>query len=141
MSLSIFKDCHNWFYSDHSFEWTDDNENFKHFDKWIVLKPVEGIFKGDCEDAALTIINRSLALGVQKDQLYVCRVATQNCPKHHSFDHAVALFISDDGKWWISDNRYSSAVLNLFDIGGYTFYDAVSIDNLRGIGEPKLIGK
>jgi len=139
--IEAFRLCHEWFYEDHDFNWQSDLERVKSMDKWLILKPVDGVFTGDCEDAALTIINKCLSIGFSEEHLYVCRVATPNCPKQHQYDHAVALFIDAEGKWWISDNRCSNAILNLFDLGDYKFYDAVSIDNLRGNGVPKLIGK
>lgn len=159
MSLKLFKRSHEWFYDDIGFIWTSDKDKHSVNERWVIQRlPKNGNkFLCDCEDAAATIINDCITLIINERQrngrkasdderkeiesrFYILRVATQQCLSAHEFDHAVALYIDDKGDWWLSDNRYRNSVLNLFDFGAYKFHSAVSIDNMRGIGKPKLIG-
>jgi predicted transglutaminase-like cysteine proteinase len=138
MSKAKLKRAHNWFYQDRGFRWESDFNRLGTPEHWQILKSTKGVFVGDCEDAALTIMNRLILDGVGESSLSIVRCATEVCPPGVSFDHAVLAFI--DGKNWLfSDNRfYKFPAATRSDLRGYTFYDSVSIANLRGAGSPML---
>jgi predicted transglutaminase-like cysteine proteinase len=135
MSLELFEKAHNWLYKDMSFVWKSDKSRLGKLDSWEILKAP---YVGDCEDAALTIMNRLLKQGVDAATLRIIRCAIEYTPDSVRFNHAI-LGIKDGDKWYFSDNRYPSLpACTPADLASYRFYDAVSLDNLRCIGKPKL---
>jgi len=140
MSLALLKEAHEWFHDEHDYIYRPDG-NIGYIDRWQILKPVNGQFKGDCEDTALTKMDYMLGKGAYPDDLYIVRCATEMCPRDKPFDHAILLFIDNNGKWYFCDQRYSQyGVISIRDLKGYNLYDAVSLDNLRGVGKPERIG-
>jgi predicted transglutaminase-like cysteine proteinase len=140
MSKQIMVAAHQWFYVERGFIYTPDINLGKH-GTWRILQNKTGPFKGDCEDAALTIMDRMVQKGVAESDLFIVRCATENCPKEVPFNHAI-LGYRDGGEWWFSDNRrISTPAAHQTTIKDYKLYDAVSIDNLRGIGKPELFIK
>jgi predicted transglutaminase-like cysteine proteinase len=133
--INQFKAAHRWLYMDHGFCWRSDQERLQQLDKWQLCEYRDDIFIGDCEDACLTIMERLLETG--GPTTYILRVATEMCDSHHAFDHAILGYRTGD-EWWISDNRYPRFVLKASDLPNYKFYDAVSVENIRGRGFPKL---
>jgi predicted transglutaminase-like cysteine proteinase len=134
MSLDLLKKAHEWLYKEMGFTWKSDISRLGKIESWEVLDPP---YVGDCEDAALTIMNRLLEQDVNSDTLSIVRCATKIRTKY--FDHAILLFIDDDGNWYFSDCLHKY-IMRPSDLGKYLMYDAVSLDNLRGVGKPKLIG-
>lgn len=138
MSKQQLIDAHNWFYKERGFVWRSDLERLGSIEYWQVLTNEDGPFVGDCEDAALTIMNRLVAQGANPDGLFIVRCATEACPDGHAFDHAIlGLKVGDE--WFFSDNRFEAhPACTMRDLMGYRLYDAVSLDNLRGSGSPEL---
>jgi hypothetical protein len=138
MSKQKLVHAHNWFYQERGFRWESDLKRLNSLDYWQILQNEEGPFVGDCEDAALTIMNRLLLQGVDAGSLFTVRCATEACHPDHKFDHAIlALKVGDD--WFFSDNRFPQfPACTKRDLVRYTMYDCVSIDNLRGSGSPEL---
>lgn len=131
-------DAHNWFYRERGFAWKSDLERLGSIERWQILTNDEGPFVGDCEDAALTIMNRLVSQGVDPDTLFIVRCATEVCPKEHVFDHAI-LALKEGDEWFFSDNRFEAyPACTMRDLMGYKLYDCVSLDNLRGAGSPVL---
>jgi predicted transglutaminase-like cysteine proteinase len=138
MSLDLFTKAHNWLYKEMGFVWKSDIERLSKFESWEILK---GPYVGDCEDAALTTMNRLLEQGVNADILRIIRCAIEFTDKNIKFNHAI-LGIKDGDKWYLSDNRFISLpACTMADLASYRFYDAVSLENLRGTGKPKLFNK
>ena len=135
MSLDLFTKAHNWLYKDMGFIWESDISRLGKIESWVILQDQ---YVGDCEDAALTIMNRLMEQGVDADALRIIRCAVEYTPEDVPFNHAI-LGLKDGDKWYFSDNRYSTLpACTPSDLSSYRFYDAVSLDNLRGIGKPKL---
>jgi predicted transglutaminase-like cysteine proteinase len=138
MPLDLFNKAHDWLYKEMSFVWESDIDRLNKIESWEILKPP---YVGDCEDAALTIMNRLLEQGVNADSLRIIRCAIEFTDKDIKFNHAILGFKEGD-KWYLSDNRFISLpACTMADLASYRFYDAVSLENLRGIGKPKLFSK
>jgi predicted transglutaminase-like cysteine proteinase len=138
MSLDLFIKAHNWLYKDMGFIWESDISRLGKLESWVILRDP---YVGDCEDAALTIMNRLLEQGVDASTLRIVRCAVERTPYHVPFNHAI-LSLKDGDKWYFSDNRLRNLpACTPADISLYRFYDAVSLDNLRGVGKPKLFKK
>jgi predicted transglutaminase-like cysteine proteinase len=138
MSKLKLIDAHNWFYVERKFNYEPDPNRLGQTGKWHILQNESGPFEGDCEDCALTIMNRLIEQGVAESHLFIVRCATENCPKDVPFNHAILGYL-DGEDWWFSDNRrISTPAAHQTTIKNYKLYDAVSIDNLRGIGKPEL---
>ncbi len=135
MPLDLFIKAHNWLYKDMGFIWESDISRLNKPESWEIL---QGPHVGDCEDAALTIMNRLMEQGVDADTLRIIRCAIEYTPEDVPFNHAI-LGLKDGDKWYFSDNRYPTLpACTPSDLASYRFYDAVSLDNLRGTGKPKL---
>lgn len=140
MSVKKLIEAHEWFYDEIGFVWKSDQERLNEIDRWQILTLVMGYFVGDCEDAALTIMNKLLSMGVDPSKLFIIRCATEVCKPSKAFDHAILVYIDDNDEWYFSDNRYIQyPACDLRSLRSYKLFDMVSIDNLRGIGKPKLI--
>lgn len=138
MSKEIMIEAHNWFYKERGFEWVSDKERTGKLEHWQVLTNKAGMFKGDCEDAALTVLNKMLELGVDIERVFIVRCNTENRRIGSDFNHAILGYV-EEGVWYFSDNRYQDyPACNLRSLMGYGLYDCVSVDNLYGIGKPKL---
>jgi predicted transglutaminase-like cysteine proteinase len=138
MPLDLFNKAHDWLYKEMCFVWKSDIDRLNKLESWEILKPP---YIGDCEDAALTIMNCLLEQGVDSDSLRIIRCAIEFTDKNINFNHAV-LGIKDGDKWYLSDNRFIRLpACTMADLASYRFYDAVSLENLRGIGKPKLFSK
>ena len=130
--------AHEWFYVERKFKFISDPDRLGRIERWQILQNTEGPFEGDCEDCALTIMNRLIEQDVNKDDLFIVRCATETCPKDMTFNHVI-LGYKDGDDWWFSDNRrIKNPAAHKTIIKDYKFYDAISIDNLRGIARPKL---
>jgi len=135
MPLDLFIKAHNWLYKDMGFIWESDISRLGKPESWVIL---QDHYVGDCEDAALTIMNRLIEQGVDADTLRIIRCAVEYTRGDVPFNHAILALIDGD-KWYFSDNRYPTLpACTPADLASYRFYDAVSLDNLRGIGKPKL---
>jgi len=140
VSLELLKKAHNWFHEENEYIYAYDLARLGQLEHWQIIKPNNGIFRGDCEDAALAKMNYMLRKGSPEKDVFIVRCATELCPRDKPFDHAILLCI-DNGQWWFSDIRYVQyGAVSIRSLRSYNLYDAVSIDNLRGIGTPKLIG-
>lgn len=141
MSKERLIKVHNWFYKERGFKWISDKERLGKWDHWEVLQNENGVFEGDCEDAALTIMNKLIEEGVPHDRLFIVRCATEVIKEGNLIDHAILGYVEDE-EWYFSDNRYQSyPACDLRSLGGYKLYDAVSVDNLMGVGKPLLFEK
>ncbi|GEM_PF-7122029 len=138
MSKQRLISAHNWFYNERGFIWQSDFERLGKLEHWELLDDRNRVFVGDCEDACLTIMNRLLGQRVDARSLFIVRCASELCPSNQAFDHAI-LGLKVGDKWYFSDNRYPRyPAAHLHNLRSYKLYDAVSVDNLRGEGKPRL---
>ncbi len=78
-----------------------DADQYGVSDYWII--PESG--RGDCEDYALLKRKRLMEAGFNPGDL---RMAT--CWTETGGYHAVLVVVSEDGSWWVLDNRYPDAM-------------------------------
>ena len=131
MSVDILKKHHNWLYKEAGFEWQSDQERLGLIEAWRSLRTQTGKRRGDCEDAALTLMERCLVDGVPRERIGIARVATEVCPPHLPFDHAVVVLLDDDGNvTHVSDNRYSLSGVVSPSFMRYKWFDLVTPDRL-----------
>ena len=78
--------------------YTPDAEQFHAEDWW---EDVRASRRGDCDDYAVSKLCRLLELGWPKDGLRLAIVGVET-----PGDHAVLCARTDDGRWWVLDNRY-----------------------------------
>lgn len=109
-------DCH---------QWVSDLERFKSRDHWEEFSDAvhkRQVFRGDCDDFALTILAYGIKYGGwDRGLCRVARVATELCPENSDFDHAVAVY---DGI--VLDNRMPRPV-RMGYLTQYRFYDYAAI--------------
>jgi hypothetical protein len=131
MSVSVFQAAHNRLYRDEGFIWIADDVLYGMPEAWRSMRNQTPPYRGDCEDAALTIIEWALEAGCPRESLAVARVATELCPPGVPFDHAVAVYLDGAKITHVSDNRYPRRLITTGDLRHYRFYDLVTLDNLR----------
>lgn len=136
--IALFTKVHNDFYS--CYEYMTDIRRVKKKDLWEVLvKEEDGIYRGDCEDAALTIWNECVKRGMDKHKFHIIRCATERCPSNWKFDHAVLGFSTEEGVL-ISDNRYQDYPASpMSDFHEYSWFDAISYTSLTEGEMPSLV--
>ena len=97
---------------------------------------------GDCEDAALTIMEYFLRSGGPRNQIGVARVATEVCPKHHVYDHAVCVLLEGSQIIRVSDNRYLNyGLMPTGDLRHYRWYDLVTPDSFKEFQPAKRLDR
>ena len=131
--------AHNKLYK--NWKYMSDMDKYGRLDLYTIPAIVDGVNTGDCEDGALFVMNEMLKNdpdGLLEGKLFIARVNTSNSKNEH-IDHAILAVMVGENEWLFSDNRYKKELLSSFAISTYEVYDAVSVDNLRGIGSPKLI--
>lgn len=122
-----------------------DLERMGVIESWDLLCDENGVrtqMHADCEDAALTIMEYFLRSGGPRNQIGVARVATEVCPKHHAFDHAVCVLLEGSQIIRVSDNRYlQTGLLMLTDLRHYRWYDLVTPDSFKALKSAKRLDR
>ena len=78
--------------------YVSDKEQFGVEDFW---EDVTEIGRGDCDDSVITKLRRLIDLGWPLVNLRIAIVGVEKAG-----DHAVLCAKTDNGKWWVLDNRY-----------------------------------
>ncbi|ATC93516.1 hypothetical protein [Pseudoalteromonas tunicata] len=142
-NLALFENAHHAFYGCQRFEYMTDREQYRTPEHWRSLLPqfnAGQTMRGDCEDAALTVLELALLSGVDKACLAIARVATEVCPKEHDFDHAVAVLLGENGAVLaVSDNRFSQRPQQPTWFN-YRWFDCIAV-NALATGAPATLFK
>tara|TARA_Y100001938_G_scaffold148835_1_gene233696 strand:+ start:961 stop:1395 length:435 start_codon:yes stop_codon:yes gene_type:complete len=136
--IKDFKAAHKRVYYECGFKWVSDQERLGKIESWNSLwdDQEKGIkLEGDCEDAALTVMDICVDKGIDPDRIGIARIKTKNSQAKY-FDHAVAVLLnSKDEVELVSDCNYPDSVLR--SIKGKP-YDFISANDLAMGNQPRM---
>ena len=128
--IKDFKAAHKRVYYECGFKWVSDQERLNKAESWNSLweDQEKGLkLEGDCEDAALTIVDICVSKGVDPERVGVARIKTRNSEAKY-FDHAVAVLLNNKHEVeLVSDCNYPDSVLRKIRGQPYDFISAQAL--------------
>lgn len=128
--IKDFKAAHKRVYYECGFKWVSDQERLGKLEAWQSLWDYQKAGKkleGDCEDAALTVVDICVDRGVDPEAVGVARIKTRNSDAKY-FDHAVAVLLNSKLEVeLVSDCNYPDSVLRKIRGTPYDFISAKAL--------------